>query len=102
VVLYVPDHEPARIRSVLWKPNEASDFRGRQAWGKRVAYQSQFNDADDLVSGSSVVWNGSCIWYMVVIFYGCDHNFTFGLLEERSEVACPETDGTSLCRLEHW
>jgi hypothetical protein len=31
--------------SVLWKPNGASDFRSRHAWGNRVAYQSQFNEA---------------------------------------------------------
>ena len=37
----VKDH----LVSVLWKPNGASQFRSRQAWGRQVAYQSQFNDA---------------------------------------------------------
>ena len=37
--------------SVLWKPNGASDFRSRQAWGRRVAYQSQFNDATNRAHG---------------------------------------------------
>jgi hypothetical protein len=31
--------------SVLWKPNGATQFCSRQTWGRRVAYQSQFNDA---------------------------------------------------------
>jgi hypothetical protein len=31
--------------SVLWRPNGATHFSSRQAWGRRVAYQSQFNDA---------------------------------------------------------
>jgi hypothetical protein len=31
--------------SVLWKPNGASAFRSRRAWGNSVAYQSQFRDA---------------------------------------------------------
>jgi len=34
-----------RAVSVLWKPNGAKEFRSRQAWGRQVAYQSQFNDA---------------------------------------------------------
>ena len=38
----------------------------------------------------------------VVIFYRCNHRFTFGLRVERSAVACLGTDGTSLCRLERW
>src|ERR1700730_1344298 len=39
---------------------------------------------------------------LVVISHRCNHNFTFDLLEERSEVACPGTDGTSLFRSERW
>ena len=31
--------------SVLWKPPGATQFCCRQTWGRRVAYQSQFNDA---------------------------------------------------------
>src|SRR5260370_34887631 len=38
----------------------------------------------------------------VVIFYRCNHSLTFGLRVERSVVACPGTDWTSPCRLEHW
>jgi hypothetical protein len=34
--------------SVLWKPNGATRFRSRQAWGRQVAYQSQFNDATNI------------------------------------------------------
>jgi hypothetical protein len=34
-----------RPASVLWKPNGATRFCSRQTWGRRVAYQSQFNDA---------------------------------------------------------
>jgi hypothetical protein len=34
-----------RPASVLWKPNGASAFRSRGAWGNMVAYQSQFNGA---------------------------------------------------------
>jgi hypothetical protein len=30
--------------SVLWRPPGARHFRSRQAWGRQVAYQSQFND----------------------------------------------------------
>jgi hypothetical protein len=37
--------------SVLWKPNGASQFRSRQAWGRQVAYQSQFNDATNRAHG---------------------------------------------------
>jgi hypothetical protein len=33
-----------RLVSVLWKPNGATQFRSLQAWGRQVAYQSQFND----------------------------------------------------------
>jgi hypothetical protein len=32
------------LASVLWKPNGATRFSSRHAWGRRVAYQSQFND----------------------------------------------------------
>jgi hypothetical protein len=31
-----------RLASVLWKPNGASRFPCRQAWGGQVAYQTQF------------------------------------------------------------
>jgi hypothetical protein len=34
-----------RYVSVLWRPSGATRFCSRQAWGRRVAYQSQFNDA---------------------------------------------------------
>src|SRR5438477_544340 len=34
-----------RLVSVLWKAPGANQFRSRQAWGRQVAYQSQFNDA---------------------------------------------------------
>jgi hypothetical protein len=30
--------------SVLWRPPGARDFRSRQAWGRQVAYASQFSD----------------------------------------------------------
>jgi hypothetical protein len=33
-----------RCCSVLWRPPGAGDFRCRQAWGRRVAYSSQFLD----------------------------------------------------------
>jgi hypothetical protein len=33
-----------RRAAVLWKPNGATRFCSRQAWGRQVAYQSQFND----------------------------------------------------------
>jgi hypothetical protein len=36
-----------RCCSVLWRPPGASDFRCRQAWGRRVAYASQFLDPDN-------------------------------------------------------
>jgi hypothetical protein len=35
------------LASVLWKPPGASKFCSRQAWGRRVAYRSQFQDAAD-------------------------------------------------------
>jgi hypothetical protein len=35
------------IATVLWKPPGASKFCSRQAWGRRVAYRSQFQDASD-------------------------------------------------------
>ena len=35
-----------RLASVLWRPNGASRFAGREAWGNRVAYRSQFLDRD--------------------------------------------------------
>jgi len=36
-----------RCCSVLWRPPGASLFRCRQAWGKRVAYTSQFLNRDN-------------------------------------------------------
>jgi hypothetical protein len=36
-----------RCASVLWKPSGASRFCSRQAWGRRVAYASQFLDPDN-------------------------------------------------------
>jgi hypothetical protein len=33
--------------SVLWRPPGARTFRSRQAWGRQVAYRSQFSDADN-------------------------------------------------------
>ena len=36
-----------RCCSVLWRPMGAKEFRCRQAWGKRVAYASQFLDPDN-------------------------------------------------------
>jgi hypothetical protein len=35
------------LASVLWKPPGASKFCSRQAWGRRVAYRSQFQNASD-------------------------------------------------------
>jgi hypothetical protein len=35
------------LATVLWKPPGASRFCSRQAWGRRVAYRSQFQDASD-------------------------------------------------------
>jgi hypothetical protein len=35
------------LATVLWKPPGASKFCSRQAWGRRVAYRSQFQDASD-------------------------------------------------------
>ena len=34
-----------RLATVLWKPPGASKFCSRQAWGREVAYHSQFQDA---------------------------------------------------------
>ena len=34
-----------RLVSVLWRPPGARWFASRQAWGRQVAYQSQFQDA---------------------------------------------------------
>jgi hypothetical protein len=44
---------PVRNRqaSVLWKPSGATRFCGRQTWGRQVAYQSQFNDANSRAHG---------------------------------------------------
>ena len=36
-----------RCCSVLWRPMGAKEFRCRQAWGRRVAYASQFLDPDN-------------------------------------------------------
>jgi hypothetical protein len=35
-----------RLATVLWKPPGASRFCSRQAWGRQVAYASQFLDRD--------------------------------------------------------
>src|SRR6516225_4360502 len=35
-----------RLATVLWKPPGASKFCSRQAWGRQVAYASQFLDRD--------------------------------------------------------
>jgi hypothetical protein len=35
-----------RLATVLWKPPAASRFCSRQAWGRQVAYRSQFLDRD--------------------------------------------------------
>ena len=36
-----------RLATVLWMPPGASKFCGRQAWGRQVAYRSQFQSASD-------------------------------------------------------
>jgi hypothetical protein len=36
-----------RLATVLWKPPGASKFCSRQAWGRQVAYRSQFQNASD-------------------------------------------------------
>jgi hypothetical protein len=36
-----------RLATVLWKPPGASKFCSRQAWGRQVAYRSQFQSASD-------------------------------------------------------
>jgi hypothetical protein len=36
-----------RCASVLWRPPGAKSFRSRQAWGRSVAYASQFLDPDN-------------------------------------------------------
>ena len=36
-----------RCCSVLWRPMGATEFRCRQAWGRRFAYASQFLDPDN-------------------------------------------------------
>src|SRR6516165_5093062 len=35
-----------RLATVLWQPPGASEFCSRQAWGRQVAYASQFLDRD--------------------------------------------------------
>jgi hypothetical protein len=45
MVLHVPGHEPARISAV--EAPGAQRFRSRQAWGRQVAYASQFSDPDN-------------------------------------------------------
>ena len=35
------------LASVLWKPPGAGRFSSRQAWGRQVAYRSQFQNASD-------------------------------------------------------
>jgi hypothetical protein len=37
--------DTAGLATVLWKPPGASKFCSRQAWGRQVAYYSQFQDA---------------------------------------------------------
>jgi hypothetical protein len=51
---------PARNRpvSVLWKPNGATRFCSRQAWGRQVAYQSQFNDTTNRAHAGKARING--------------------------------------------
>ena len=39
--------ETGRLATVLWKPPGASRFCSRQAWGRQVAYRSQFQNASD-------------------------------------------------------
>ena len=36
-----------RLATMLWKPPGASTFCSRQAWGRQVAYRSQFLDRDN-------------------------------------------------------
>ena len=36
-----------KLATVLWKPPGASKFCSRQAWGRQVAYRSQFQGASD-------------------------------------------------------
>ena len=36
-----------RLATVLWKPPGAARFCSRQAWGRQVAYRSQFQNASD-------------------------------------------------------
>ena len=38
--------ETGRLATVLWKPPGAARFCSRQAWGRQVAYASQFLDRD--------------------------------------------------------
>ena len=45
MVFPLPGNDPCA--SVLWKPPGASRFCSRQAWGRRVAYATQFLDADN-------------------------------------------------------
>src|SRR5258705_6547425 len=40
--LYFRCPATGRLCSTLWKPPGASRFASRQAWGRQVAYQSQF------------------------------------------------------------
>src|ERR1035437_8560523 len=57
-----------RPASVLWKPNGASQFGSRQTWGRRVAYQSQFNDATNRAhSGKARIADH----YEEILDYGC-------------------------------
>jgi hypothetical protein len=35
------------LATVLWKPPGANKFCSRQAWGRQVAYRSQFQNASD-------------------------------------------------------
>jgi hypothetical protein len=36
-----------RLATVLWRPPGANRFCSRQAWGRQVAYRSQFQSASD-------------------------------------------------------
>jgi len=39
--------DTAGLATVLWRPPGASTFCSRQAWGRQVAYRSQFQNASD-------------------------------------------------------
>jgi hypothetical protein len=62
---------PARNRpvSVLWKPNGATRFCSRQAWGRQVAYQSQFNDTTNRAHAGKARINGVVGAFVGTAFY---------------------------------